>query len=118
MEHLDVLEGRLSSDILRKRGQELRAKGSVLVQQRDALEAEAQQASLSIPEQREMLLGKVKSDNAVTLETEQRITELKGEIQRCQKQISEMDVDISERKSEGNDQQKYEILLNKDEEMT
>lgn len=52
------------------------------------------------------------------METERQATELKAEIQRCQKQIAEMDVDISERKSEGSDQQKYEVLLNKDQEMT
>jgi len=117
-EHLNVLEERLRSDILRMRAQELREQGSGLLKQREVLEAAAQQASLSVPEQRDMLLAQVKSDNAVTVETEQQITELKAEIQRCQKQISEMDVDISERKSEGNDQQKYEILLSKDQEMT
>jgi len=115
---LNVLEGRLRSDLLRMRAQELRETGKELLERRDQLEAEARQASLSIPEQREMLLGKVKSDNAVTIETEQQVTELKAEIQRCQKQIAEMDADISERKSEGTDQQKYEILFTKDQEMT
>jgi intraflagellar transport protein 74 len=118
MEHLNVLEERLRSDLLRMRAQELREQGNGLLEQRDTLQAAAQQASLSVPEQREMLLGKVKSDNAITVETEQQCTELKAEIQRCRKQITEMDTDISERKSEGNDQQKYEILLGKDQEMT
>jgi intraflagellar transport protein 74 len=116
--HLNVLEGRLRTDLLRMKAQELREQGKAMVEKRDALEAEARQCSLSIPEQREMLLGKVKADNAVTVETEQQVTELKNEIQRCQRQIAEMDSDISERKSEGNDQQKYEILFGKDQEMT
>eukprot|EP00746_Dinoflagellata_sp_MGD_P150083 gnl/MRDRNA2_/MRDRNA2_82013_c0_seq1.p1 gnl/MRDRNA2_/MRDRNA2_82013_c0~~gnl/MRDRNA2_/MRDRNA2_82013_c0_seq1.p1 ORF type:complete len:603 (+),score=163.27 gnl/MRDRNA2_/MRDRNA2_82013_c0_seq1:86-1894(+) len=118
MDHLNVLEGRLRSDVVRIRAQELREQAQPLLQKREQLEAEAQQASLSIPEQRDMLLAKVKSDNAATVETEREATELKAEIQRCKKQITEMDVDISERKSEGNDQQKYEVLLSKDQEMT
>merc|ERR1719272_802499 len=70
MEHLNVLEGRLRSDVLRLRAQEIREEGSALLKQRDLLEAEARQASLSVPEQRDMLLAKVKSDNAATVETE------------------------------------------------
>merc|ERR1719399_1698041 len=44
--------------------------------------------------------------------------ELRGEIQRYKKQAQEMETDINERKGESTDQQKYEMLFSKDQEMS
>merc|ERR1719284_2382607 len=83
----------------------------------EQLSVEAQQASLSVPEQRELLLGKVKSDNADIVAAEKRNGELKLEKERLKSQIQEVITDTRERRDD-NDQHKYEILFQKDQEMT
>jgi len=82
------------------------------------LEEEASQASLSIPEQRDMLLAKVKSDNQEIVMNEKQISEIKMDIEKYKRLLSEMQTDIEEKKGESNDQQKYEILFSKDQEMS
>lgn len=115
---VNALEGRLQSDILRLRAQQLREVGKELVEKKDQLEIEASQAQLSIPEQRDALLAKVKGDNAEIVNIEKTMSELRIESEKYRKQIREMQTDIEERKGESNDQQKYEILFTKDQEMT
>jgi len=73
---------------------------------------------MSIPEQREILLAKVKNDNAEIVATEKRNSELKLEKERLRTQIKEVISDAQERRDEGGDQQKYEILFAKDQEMS
>jgi len=82
------------------------------------LEEEASQSSLPIPEQRDMLLAKVKSDNAEIVASEKLISETKLDIEKYKKFLAEMQTDIEEKKGESNDQQKYEILFTKDQEMS
>jgi len=72
---------------------------------------------MSVPEQRELLLSKVKNDNADIVAAEKRNSELKLEMERLKAQIQEVTADAQERKDD-NDQQKYEILFTKDKEMT
>lgn len=115
---LQGAEGRLRSDMLRTRAQQLREIRKEMDGKRETLRGEAAQASLSIPEQRDMLLAKVKSDNLEIVAAEKRANELKSEIEKYKRQIQEMQTDIEERKGESNDQQKYEILYTKDQEMT
>jgi len=83
----------------------------------EALKVEAQQGSMSVPEQRELLLIKVKSDNAEIVAMEKRNSELKLEKERYKAQMQEVAADTQERKDD-NDQHKYEILFAKDQEMT
>jgi len=73
---------------------------------------------MSVPEQRELLLSKVKSDNSEIVACEKRNSELKLEKERLRTQMREVASDAQERKDEGGDQQKYEILFAKDQEMT
>merc|ERR1712217_737543 len=73
--------------------------------------------SMSVPEQRELLLNKVKTDNAEIVNCEKRNSELKLEKERLRVQIQEVKMDAQERKDDS-DQQKYEILFTKDQEMT
>merc|ERR1711870_80703 len=72
---------------------------------------------MSVPEQRELLLNKVKTDNAEIVNCEKRNSELKLEKERLRVQIQEVTMDAQERRDD-NDQQKYEILFTKDQEMT
>jgi intraflagellar transport protein 74 len=73
---------------------------------------------MPVPEQREILLNKVKTDNAEIVAAEKRNSELKLEKERLKAQIKEVMTDAQERKDEGGDQQKYEILFAKDQEMS
>merc|ERR1719446_1094707 len=82
------------------------------------LEQEVRQCSMSVPEQRELLLNKVKTDNAEIVACEKRNSEMKLDKERLKQQIKDVASDAQEKKDEGGDQQKYEILFAKDQEMT
>lgn len=116
---LNVLEGRLHVDVLRTQYVQLSSVRKELGDRLDTLEVEVQQHSMSVPEQREHLLTKVKSDNGEIVAVEKRNSELKLDNERLRAQIREVTADAQEKKEEGgNDQQKYEILFSKDQEMT
>jgi intraflagellar transport protein 74 len=116
---LNVLEGRLHVDVLRTQYVQLSSVRKEMAERLDTLEIEVQQCSMSVPEQREHLLTKVKSDNGEIVAVEKRNSELKLDNERLRAQIREVTADAQEKKEEGgNDQQKYEILFSKDQEMT
>jgi len=117
-EQLHMAEGRLRGDVLRTRYEQLMTMHKGLAAQLETLEADVRQGSLSIPEQREMLLSKVKRDNAEIVAAEKGNGELKLEKERLRAQIKEVAADAQERRDEGGDQQKYDILFAKDHEMT
>merc|ERR1719453_54999 len=73
---------------------------------------------LSVPEQRDILLAKVKSENALIMQFETKAHEVREEITRYRKQTQEMQTDIEEKKGETSDKHKYEILFSKDQEMS
>merc|ERR550537_1462878 len=115
---LATAQGRLQSDVLRMRAQQQRETLADLMERHSKLKEEADTLKLSIPEQRELLVAKVKSENAEINAAEKGFGELKKEIQRYKKQAQEMETDINERKGESTDQHKYEILFSKDQEMS
>jgi len=115
---LNAVDGRLRSDLLRTRFQQLGTVRRELAERLDGLEREVEQGNMSVPEQRELLLSKVKSDNGDIVATEKQISDLKMENEKLRSQIREVTQDAQEKKDEGSDQQKYEILFTKDQEMT
>jgi len=116
--HLVSVEGSLRGDVLRARAQTLITTHREVSERLEGLEQEVRQCSMSVPEQRELLLSKVKTDNAEIVACEKRNSELKMEKERLRTQIKEVASDAQERRDEGGDQQKYEILFAKDKEMT
>merc|ERR1712070_165255 len=110
--------GRLQADVLRMRAQQQRETLAELMERHSKLKDEADTLKLSIPEQRELLVAKVKAENAEINAAEKTFGELKKEVQRYKKQAQEMETDINERKGESTDQHKYEILFSKDQEMS
>jgi len=82
------------------------------------LEVQTNENNLSFPEARDRLLAKVKEDNNFILNTDKRIKEIKKIIENYEKQIKEMSADLEEKKNEEQDMQKYEILYQRDMEMT
>jgi len=117
-ERLLTLEGHLRSDVFRMRAQQLQEARQEAAERMEVLEAEARQGSLSIPEQRDLLLAKVKSDNADIVAAEKRNSELKLEREKLKAQIQEVTTDAQTSADMQSDQQKYEILFTKDQEMT
>lgn len=115
---LNQVEGHLRSDVLRARAQTLNGVHKEASEKLAALEQEVRQCSMSVPEQREILLSKVKTDNAEIVAAEKRNSDLKLEKERLRAQIKEVMSDAQERRDEGGDQQKYEILFAKDQEMS
>jgi len=115
---LNALEGHLRSDVMRARSQQLQVVHKEAMERLQVLEQEVRQCSMPVPEQREILLNKVKTDNAEIVAAEKRNSELKLEKERLKAQIKEVMTDAQERKDEGGDQQKYEILFAKDQEMS
>merc|ERR1719271_1971597 len=115
---LATAQGRLQADVLRMRAQQQRETLAELMERHSKLKDEADTLKLSIPEQRELLVAKVKAENAEINAAEKTFGELKKEIQRYKKQAQEMETDINERKGESTDQHKYEILFSKDQEMS
>uniref|UniRef100_A0A7S4RMS9 Intraflagellar transport protein 74 homolog n=1 Tax=Alexandrium monilatum TaxID=311494 RepID=A0A7S4RMS9_9DINO len=115
---LNQLEGRLRSDMMRTRFQQLGTVRRELEERLDGLQQEVQECNLSIPEQRDILLTRVKNDNAEIVATEKGNSELKLDCERLRAQIKEVTEDAQAKKDEGSDQQKYEILFTKDQEMT
>jgi intraflagellar transport protein 74 len=124
-EELDQVTGRLNSeegilhgDILRSRSAQLSSMRKELAERLGTLEVEVQQCNMTIPEQREHLLAKVKNDNAEIITVEKKNSELKLANQKLKTSISEVLTDAQEKKDESSDQQKYEILFAKDNEMS
>jgi len=115
---LNAMEGRLRSDPLRTRQQQLSNAYREFEGQLVNLRAEAQLGTMSISDQREVLLAKVKNDNTEIVATEKSNSELKLDNERLRAQIREVQTDAQEKKDESSDQQKYEILFTKDQEMT
>eukprot|EP00439_Symbiodinium_sp_Y106_P076226 s1218_g15.t1 len=111
---LNAVESRLRSDPLRTRHQQLNQTRREFENQLIQLRQEVQQGSMSIPEQREILLSKVKNDNGEIVATEKNNSELKLDNERLRAQIKEVQADAQEKKDESSDQQKYEILFTKD----
>jgi len=117
-DRLRTLENHLRGDVFRMRATQLADAKKELGAQLEVLEVEARQCSLSMPEQREHLLTKVKTDNAEIVAAEKRIQDLKMENQKLKKDIQEVATDVQTSADMQSDQQKYEILYTKDEEMT
>lgn len=115
---LNSFEGRLRSDTLRTRHHQLQGVQKDVSERLGGLEEEMRHCSMSITEQRDILLAKVKADNAEIVQAEKRNQELKVESEKLRAQIREVVADAQERKDEGSDQSKYEILFTKDQEMT
>lgn len=115
---LSAAEGQLRTDVLRTRFEGLRTVRTELMQRMDVLQVEASEANLSVPEQREALLRRVKSDNETVVASEKQKSDLRSETEKYRRQLQEMQTDIEERKGEAGDGQKYEILFAKDQEMS
>eukprot|EP00927_Polykrikos_kofoidii_P077192 TRINITY_DN74160_c0_g1_i1.p1 TRINITY_DN74160_c0_g1~~TRINITY_DN74160_c0_g1_i1.p1 ORF type:complete len:602 (+),score=177.09 TRINITY_DN74160_c0_g1_i1:325-2130(+) len=116
-ERLQMMEMHLQSDANRARMQQLTIVRQELGERLDELEVQARQCSLSVPEQREILLAKVKSDNGEIVAAEKKVSDLRMEKEQLKSRMQEVQQESQEKKDDS-DRQKCEILFAKDQEMT
>jgi len=86
-----------------------------------ALEEDMEIANLDPKDAHARLLAKVKEDNRKTVEMENRCKEIEEEMGKLHKQKKELVADLSDREkgnSAKNDSRKYELLFQRDAEMT
>lgn len=88
----------MHAEPLRMQAQELREINREMHERIRVLHHEAAQSQLSIPEQRDALLNKVKQDNNEIVQWEKETEELKLDLEKYKKLLSEMKTDIEEKK--------------------
>ncbi|CEM04647.1 unnamed protein product [Vitrella brassicaformis CCMP3155] len=110
------VEARLRSDAYRLKFQQLREAASELQERKGELEKLTAHTRLSIPEQRELLKTKVRDDNAVIVQSEQQVGEVRADIDRYRRQLQELEEEGKHMKE--NEHEKYQLLFRKDQEMT
>jgi len=110
-------EARLRMDHNKQKYIQLKEQTTDLERRKGDLEIQTNENNLSFPEARDRLLAKVKEDNSVIQNTEKRIREVRKMQENYEKQIREMNTENDDKNSE-QDKQKYEILYQRDKEMS
>lgn len=86
--------------------------------ERAQLEEEAAQTSLDPAEAREKMLARAREDNQRLVTLTDRLKDVQEEVARKRKVASDLSLDLEERKGEAGDTKKYEVLYQRDQEMT
>lgn len=115
-ERVREMEEAVARDPYRAKAFRLREDLMRLERAQQALHEELDGPQLSEEEQREMLLGRVKADNATIAEHERTLVEAQEAIRAGKKQLSQLKTDMTE----ANDPkaQKYQELFQRDKEMS
>jgi len=110
------MEHAMGQDQSRGRMHVLREETRRMEMQHHALSEELAGPQLSLPQQKEMLLQKVKSDNAEIAEAERQIVEIQEAVRKGRGQLTQLETDLVE----ANDpkKQKYQELFQRDKEMS
>jgi len=111
-------EARLRMDHNKQKYIQLKEQTEDLERKKGDLEIQTNENNLSFPEARDRLLAKVKEDNSVIQNTEKRIREVRKMQENYEKQIREMSNTDNDDKNAEQDKQKYEILYQRDKEMS
>lgn len=109
-------DAKLRTDVLKQKAHHLREQKDSLIRKKEDLAVQTNELNLSEPEARERLLARIKADNQNIKETKERIKDVEKAIANYKKQIEDMENDL--KSSNTGEMQKYEILYQKDKEMT
>lgn len=109
---------KLRADQFKQRANYLREERQGLIKRKEELELQTNEANLPFAEARERLLNRIKQDNAEILQSEKKVTDLSKTVEQYKRNIKEIESDLAEKKSDQNEAQKYEILAQKDKEIT
>jgi len=110
-------EARLKQDTLKQRAQHLREEKTHLTKRKSDLELQTNEMNLPFPEARERLMNRIKSENQEIKQLEKELTEARKIIDTYQRNIKEIDSDMTNKKDGDGDQQKYEILYQKEKQI-
>eukprot|EP00921_Rhytidocystis_pertsovi_P014733 GHVQ01023716.1.p1 GENE.GHVQ01023716.1~~GHVQ01023716.1.p1 ORF type:complete len:572 (-),score=88.49 GHVQ01023716.1:1508-3223(-) len=125
-ERAQQAESRIAEDANRMEYLNLQRQMDSVKQQIDDVEEEknkrTEEQNLSVPEQRDLLLARVRTDNQTIQETEQAVPKLEESIQRTTLRLREIEEEMGKKgngdDTGGNTAQKYDLLFSKDKEMT
>ncbi|CAG9332959.1 unnamed protein product [Blepharisma stoltei] len=116
-QRLVMADAKLRTDVMKQKANHLREQKESLLRRKEDLEVQTNDQNLSFPEAREKLLARVKADNQVIKDIESRTKEVEKGIANYKKQIEEMEQELKT-SSDTSHIQKYEILNQRDQEMT
>jgi len=117
-QQLAVAEGQLGADSLRETHARLTNSVSRLRKEKAALQEEARTTTMDPEEARTIMLQKVKDDKLKLDSLSQDLQSVEENNMKLKKVLSDLNTDLAERKSEGGDSQKYDVLFERDKEMT
>jgi len=115
---LQQVENHIAMDTKVKAAQTLTKSIERMRRDKDSLLDDARMAALSPEEARGAMLNKVKGDKKRLEEVTRRLDLTEQENQKHKKTLQLIDADLAERKGAGADTQKYEVLFERDAEMT
>lgn len=115
---LKFLDDKLKQDTLRQRAQHLKDERITLLKKKEELELQTNESNLPFAEARERLRNRIKQDHSEILHYEKKSADLKKIVETYQKNISELETDLSEQKTDQDESHKYEALHKRDREMT
>ena len=87
------------------------------MKRKEDLELQTNEMNLPFPEARERLLNRIKQDNAEIKQSDREIGDMRKMIETYQRNLNEIEQDLLEKKSDDNDNQKYQILYQKEKEI-
>lgn len=112
------MEGALRKDRTRDEYSRLMKDLRKLTKEKSHVEVEAKAATMDPAEARKAMLAKVKEDTAKMNALKEKTARQREANEGAQKQISGLVSDINERLKEAGDSQKYEVLFQRDKEMS
>lgn len=115
---IDEVEQQLRRDPYRDEYARLEKMLTRVEREREQLEEEAAQTSLDPAEARAKLLEKAREDNARLVQLAERLQDVQDTISRRRSTLQDLAQDMEERKGEAGDTKKYEVLYQRDREMT
>jgi len=112
------MEFRLQEDRYRERYSSLQKLNAKLKKEKAALEDDMRTSRMDPKQAREMMLEKVKADKSRLTQMETRLSQIEDEIESAKSKVSDLSTEVNERNSEDGQQQKYEVLFQRDKEMS
>lgn len=111
-------EESLAGDRWRDQFQKLDRQCQRLSQERDLAQSDAKTMRMNPEDARASMLNRVKEGKARMNNIEQQLQEISTENEQLVKAISELENDLKDRQSENGGNKKYEMLFQRDQEMT
>ena len=115
---LAMADSQLRIDTVKQRSAHLREEKYQLNTKKEELELVTDELNLPFGEARERLVNKTKEDQVEIKQLESRTIELKKIVDQYNKQARDIEKDLEHKKTDSADMQKYEILHEKDQQMT